>query len=154
MLPLDLQAGAKRIRDEYQNGFSILPPAPTLRLCLVGGIPASAMPGERPRAWGADPVTETAIKKAESLMLAGRPGAPQELSLYRAFQRWRTANRYDDICHGEVLAIFAGYLALHDLASSTCATYVRQAEGFCRREDQRQPPRWHLCQAALKGLDL
>ena len=155
-VPLDLQAGAKRLRDEALVCGLPLPatPSPTLRLRLFGGLPDSAMPGERPRCWGQAPVSTTDIERAEALMLAGRPGAPQELSLYRAFQRWRTANFYDQVCHGEVLAIFAGYLANTDLAASTCATYVRQAEGFCRREDQTRPPRWHLCDTALKGLDL
>ena len=152
MTPLDLQAGAKRLRDAELPRLA--PPFQPLRLGLVGGLPTSAMPGERPRRWGLDPVTEAAIKETHTLLLKSCPGAAQELSLYRAFQRWRTANSYDAVCHGEVLAIFTGYLALHDLAASTCATYVRQALGFCRREPQGQPPRWDLCSSALKGLDL
>ena len=77
MTPLDLQAGAKRLRDAELP--LIAPCFQPLRLSLVGGLPASAMPGERPRRWGPDPVTEASIKETHTLphgILSGSgPGA-------------------------------------------------------------------------------
>jgi len=132
-----------------------LPSAPgNLHLNLLGGIPMSAMPGEGRRRWGSVAVDDATYVTAEELLLEGRPSAAAQLSLFRAFDRWRATNRNLPRSPGEILAIFGAYLFEHDLKASTCANYVRTAWFFLRRLESSHPePQWYLALDILRGLD-
>lgn len=123
-------------------------------LDVLGGIPISAMPGEGHRRWGTTPVDLETKAATEEILLEGRPGAAAQLSLFRAFERWRSVNPLLPTAYGEVLAIFGGYLYEHDLKCSTCVTYVRTALFFLRRSPPNaEDPKWYLASDVIRGLD-
>ena len=106
------------------------------------------------RRWGHVPADAESISTTESLLLDGRPSAAAQLSLFRAFERWRGSNPHLPKSIGEVLAIFGGYLFEHDLKASTCANYVRTALFFCRRTHVgATDAQWFLAYDILRGLD-
>jgi len=71
----------KRSRDD-SGAASSCSPAPDSQLNLLGGIPSSAMPGERSRRWGQALVDADTFAATEALLLDGRPGAAAQLSMF------------------------------------------------------------------------
>jgi len=124
-------------------------------LKLLGGLPVSQMPKEGSRMWGHQPVTVGTYETVETLLVEGTPSVKQQLSLYRAFQRWRTHQLLKPSCsHGEALAVFGAYLSDVGLKSSTCACYVRTALKLCQREPHNGiEPQWYLASDILKAFD-
>ena len=73
------------------------PPHGGPQLNLLGGMVASAMPEAKKRSWGDTLVTQETTSLTEKLLLESRPSSSQNLSLFRAFDRWRTRNFPTDI---------------------------------------------------------
>ena len=124
-------------------------------LRVYHGFVMEAMPQARKRAWDDGLVTEDTLRLTEQIMLAGKPSSSQNLSLFRAFDRWKLRSPLVwNAPAGQVAAIFGAYLAEAGLKASTCACYVRIILGFLRREAITIPPQWHVAQDFLKGMDL
>lgn len=124
-------------------------------LRLLHGYSWEAMPNARKRTWGGEPVTEATLKKAEEIMRVGKPSSSQHLSLFRAFDRWRSNNPM--VRHapaGQMLAILGAYFVEAGLKCSTSASYIRILMTFLRREVSALPPQWHVADDILKGLDV
>ena len=122
-------------------------------LDLIGGLPAKAMPNERNRSWGDEPVTASTLLNAEELLLLGAPNAGAHLSLFRAFTKWR--GRYTaHISLPETLIIFASYLDSTGLKKTTCAEYVRMAKKMALRSGEQFGDPSGAVERVLKGLDL
>jgi len=135
--------------NEPKGGYDMGP------LRLYHGFVMEAMPQARKRCWDHGLVTEETLRRAEQIMLAGKPGTSQNLSLYRAFDRWRTRSPLVwNAPLGQVAAIFGAYLDEAGLKASTCACYVRTILGFLHRENVVLPPQWHVAQDFLRGMDL
>jgi len=136
-------------REEPKGGYDVGP------LRLYHGFVMEAMPQARKRGWDHGLVTEETLRRAEEIMLAGKPATSQNLSLYRAFDRWRTRSPLVwNAPLGQVAAIFGAYLDEAGLKASTCACYVRTILGFLHRENVILPPQWHVAQDFLRGMDL
>ena len=129
------------------------PLEPTWELKLVGGIPSSAMPKEGKRSWGWQSMAGVP-SLTERIMLESCPSASQQLSLYRAFGRWRSASFSVEPAPGQVCALFGGYLLSAGLKASTCVSYVRTVSTFVRQEAPHPCPEWSAMEKLLKGLQL
>ena len=146
--------GTTAIRPE--GDLKITPSEPR-DMCLYGGLPMSAMPKEGERKWGSLPITNSTVLLAETLAAEGCPSASQQLSLIRAFERWRSSKFQVCPSPGRVLCIFAAYLIEAELKASTVGGYVRIVRSFCQAEvrttDYSGPADWNALIHVLKGLD-
>jgi len=122
-------------------------------LSHVGGLPLTAMPREGKRTWGFDFVTERTVATTDTLLAEGRPGASGQLSLYRAYCKWREHRLQRQLSCGETLAIFGGYLVDAGLKASTCSTYVATALFFERRLSPRGDPQFYLAEDTIRALN-
>ena len=132
---------------------SNLTPSEPRELHLYGGLPMTAMPKEGNRQWGIPPITDSTAQLAETLLIEGCPSASQKLSLFRAFDRWRTTKFTIRPSPGRVLILFAAYLLEAELKATTVGGYVRTARAFCQNEDNIGRCEWGLVTHVLKGLD-
>ena len=124
-------------------------------LRLYHGFVLEAMPEAKARRWDNGLVTQETLRRAEQIMLAGKPSSSQNLSLFRAFEQWRVRSPLVwNAPLGQVAAIFGAYLDEAGLKSSTCACYVRTILGFLHRESLTLPPQWHVAEDFLRGMDL
>jgi len=124
-------------------------------LNLYRGLVADKIPKEGRRKWGFQAVQDSTQRVAKEIVLLGQPTAGAQLSLYRAFCRWRAAHVNERTSIGQTLCIFAGYLIESQLKASTSAVYVRQLEVLCKREPPSGiPPEWSVVNDCIKGLEL
>jgi len=119
------------------------------------GLVADKTPREGRRKWGFQAVQDSTRRVAKEIVLLGQPTAGAQLSLYRAFCRWRSTHIDKRTSIGQTLCIFAGYLIEAQLKASTSSVYVRQLEVLCKREPPSGiPPEWSAVRDCIKGLDL
>ena len=126
---------------------------PSSLMSHIGGVPTSILPREGKRTWGGLPVTDTTLKRTESLLIAGRPGAPGMMSTYRAYLKWREVRLQKLVTNGEALAIFGGYLRESGLKASTCSTYLYSALFFEKRIGAALDPQWYLAEDMIRALN-
>lgn len=145
---------ASAVSDEYHTtGEPVNNQGRYKYLQLQCGLPVKAMPKVGQRKWGETPVTDDTIRNAEELMLLGAPNAAAQLSLYRAFIRWRLKLERETIL-SEALIIFAAYLDGTGLKKTTCVEYVQTAKKMARSAGETFGDPSGALEGLLKGLKI
>lgn len=145
----------KRARCEDNAVRSTLEVGGANPLNLHLGLVADNAPRARQRKWGEKEITADTVKLAKELLTTGVTSTSAELSLHKAFTRWKNVNIVNSTPIGQILAIFAAYLLEAKLKASSVVTYIRQLITLCRRErTEHAEPQWYVVHDLLRGLNL
>ena len=117
------------------------------------GLPVSKIPKVGPRKWGDVDVQEKHKVRAQEIIVLGAPTASQDISVYRAFSRWRWQQGMSGVKLGQVLCVFGAYLEAAELKHSTIVTYVISVDKMAARDGEKRNDQGEF-QAFLKGMKL
>ena len=117
------------------------------------GVPVAKLPKSGVRQWGDELVNDRHIERVHAIIVLGAPTASQDLSVYRAFTRWRLSQGLSSVKLGQVLCVFGAYLEAADLKHSTIVSYLISVDKMSVRDGENRNDQGEF-RIFMKGMKL